>query len=174
MKETTLLIASFCVWSFRPKLVINYLPSELTLSPQKEAFKTLVKIFTVTTVLCWIHASVIQCSFLYFFPFLPSSRISPCGWTDWGVLLPPTLGAACYIALGRALISIQIDKYENGVTTIGHHKICVACSCFCSCRKNSHIFLFFWTNIGPILETAWKHFKLRIGPLTIEAPHFQA
>ena len=26
--------------------------------------------------------------------FLPSSGISPCGWTDWAVMLPPTLGAA--------------------------------------------------------------------------------
>ena len=31
-------------------------------------------------------------SFIFF--FLPSSGISPCGWTDWAVVLPPTLGAA--------------------------------------------------------------------------------
>ena len=31
---------------------------------------------------------------VFFFLFLPSSGISPCVWTIWAVVLPPTLGAA--------------------------------------------------------------------------------
>ena len=58
--------------------------------------------------------------------FLPSSMISPCGWTDWAVMLPLTLGAALlcspwagsdmwlyYFSIKRYLNYICLDEKKN-------------------------------------------------------------
>ena len=63
--------------------------------------------------------------------FLPSSGISPCGWTAWVVVLPQTLGAALLCSSWARSDMWQEPEFDHlyivhcdGVTTIGRsHRI---------------------------------------------------
>ena len=73
-----------------------------------------------------LKCTKIKIAFGFFF-FLPSSGISPCGWTNWAVASPPTLGGALLYS-SWASSDIGLDPefdhpfyivHHDGVTTIG-------------------------------------------------------